>query len=479
MKLIASFILLISNLCLSVSGQSTFEFLFSRPSHDISRSLVEDSLQNIYFPVENLDFTTIIKLNPEGYFTDSIQITNPDGTCSIEELILVGDSLIIGLGNWSTGAENNLWYLRLDIELNILDDKRLFSGNYFLSGFYQTMNHNGNILFVAAYIPDNEFPDICMYEVTVGGEIVRFQFFDSGDQPNLPHSLLEDMSDSTYIAFTLNNIVSQRVGMTYVHHVDSNFNVISIDTGVGWLIDNQVSTMWINDSIYLLAGRQWLGGFDETDFGILKVTSNDSILSSNYFGKPDTLEAAGLYKNLDYISANNIFFGGATNVIDYPFQWEPSWIVLSIIDTGLNVINQKYYGGDAYYLVNAVLATQDSGCIMACTKFDYMAGADAWDVYILKVNKDGLLVNTSEHQIINDQVCYVYPNPGCDHLNINSSKDGLSIQLFDLTGKMKFVNDMDKGRNVVPVDGLSPGLYIYNIYDERQRIIQSGKWIKE
>ena len=48
-----------------------------------------------------------------------------------------------------------------------------------------------------------------------------------------------------------------------------------------------------------------------------------------------------------------------------------SWIILTEFDTNLNIHWQNYYGGDVNYQLNTVLATTDSGFIMACSRYDH------------------------------------------------------------------------------------------------------------
>jgi len=197
-----------------------------------------------------------------------------------------------------------------------------------------------------------------------------------------------------------------------------------------------------------------------------------------YFEVDDTVEWPGLFKSLDFISTDNIFYGGSFNTYAYPWQVEPSWIMLNILDSDLNLKAQHYYGGDASYTVNAILATSDSGCIMACSRYDYLTQYNEFDVYILKVNKDGLLVSVLENPIINSSACELYPNPGKETLYLVSKLDDLHIELFDVNGKLKFNLQLESGSNKLDVCNLPGGIYLYRVFDKKKHQVQTGKWLK-
>jgi len=458
-------------------GQSTYEFLYQSPLNEISRSLNEDEQGNIYFSVENFQYALIIKLDHDGSFLDSISIYNHEGTCNLAELIKIDDDYFVALGNWTIDTVSELWFVKFNHELQIIDDKKLISNSLKIYNFHHIIRSNGNIVFIAHYQPGSSPAEykVCIYELTPEGDLVRYKFFNQAYSFNIASTIIEDSSNFCYKLFSLLP-VSYRMSCN-ISYIDTSFNVTDSLVLSGGIIRDQNTAKWINDSIYLLTGRSFDPSQDEFDIGILKMTANDSLLNAAYFGKTDTVDYTGLYKNLDFISKGNIFFSGESNIKQY-FQTEPSWIMLNILDSNLNLKNQRFYGGDAFYLVNAILATQDSGCVLSCSRYDYLTQNEEFDIYILKVNQDGLLVSTTENPIINSNACFIYPNPGNETLNINSPIDRSQIQLFDLTGRLECEAELSAGTNSIPVSSLPAGIYLYRIFDHKSQIIQSGKWIK-
>jgi hypothetical protein len=470
-------LLFLGLMCISTTifSQPTFDFLYSSSLDETSRSLLEDQEGSIYFPIENFQYGLIIKVNNSGHFLDSVRVDNPEGTCNLGELIGINNEFFVTLGHWSNGSEYYLWFVKLDYNLQVIEDKKLDSEGWLVHNFKYIINHKGNIVFIAEYTLDGSTLEDCIYEITTDGLMINKVFFDQPSGFNQAFSIIENKFDYTYKIFTRTPL-SSRVESTY-NILDSNFYIINNGT-FGDAIYTHNTARWINDSTYLITGKKYYLEENEWDLGILKVSGEDSILSYLYIGAPDTVEWPGLFKSLDFISIDNIFYPGSYNTYFYPWQMETNWIMLNILDSDLNIISQHYYGGDAYYAVSAVLATQDSGCVMACQRYDHLTQNNEFDVYILKVNKDGLLVSVPENPILNSSACELYPNPGKEILNIESKLNDLQIEIFDVNGRLKSYLQLESGSNKLNVSNLPRGIYLYRVFDKKKYQVQSGKWLK-
>jgi hypothetical protein len=438
---------------------------------------MEDNDGNIYFTVENWQHGLIVKLDGDGQFLDSVRIENPTGTCNLAELIYINEDYFVVLGHWSSGSEKYIWYVKFDFNLQVIEDKKLDSEGWEVSDFKHIINNKGNIVFVALYTLTGLTLEVCIYEITIDGMIVRNVFFDQPSGFNQAFSLLENTFDYTYKVYTRVPLPTRLLNSFSI--LDSNFNILSQD-----YLDDSIYThntaKWIDDSTYLITGKRFrfVGDEDEWDAGILKVTRTDSILSTHYFAAEDTVEWPGLFKSLDFISTDNIFYGGSYNTYAYPWQMEPSWIMLNILDSDLNLKAQHYYGGDASYTVNAILATSDSGCVMACSRYDYLTQYNEFDVYILKVNKDGLLVTVPDDPVISQSFIDLYPNPGKDNLYIESKLDGIFIEFINVNAQPQLKLQLESGRNVLNVSQIPAGIYLYRAFDKKNHLIQTGRWLK-
>jgi hypothetical protein len=138
---------------------------------------------------------------------------------------------------------------------------------------------------------------------------------------------------------------------------------------------------------------------------------------------------------------------------------------------------QKYYGGDACYNLWSVLATQDGGCVMAGTRYDYQTQNQERDVYILKVNENGILTWTYNFPETTKQVI-VYPNPGRDEIKINTFTDNLIFDLFDIKGNKILSQPIEKD-DKINTSHLQKGVYTYRILNQKSETIETGKWMKD
>jgi hypothetical protein len=462
-------------------AQSTFEYSYSTSNNEMSIDLAEDGDGNIFIPIINNQYALIIKLDSEGIFIDSLTIYNHEGTCKLEYLVSIDDEHIGALGNWYTDSTAQFWYLLLNKNLEVLEDKKINSDNNHITDFQAIINHRGNIVFIASYfIPNITMDDVCMFEISTEGDMIRSHFFNSPALFNIPCSLLEYPNNSKYKVFSTGRLDTIPTRLTsFINLVDTNFNLIDYEPIHSNDIHPRTSALWLSDTLYVMAGK-WLPiGSNDWDMGILKLTSEDSILYSASFGKIDTCDWSGNFKCIDNISQNNVFFIGTNNTGNPYFQESSSWIMVNILDSDFGLKSQQFFGGDAYYNVMSVLATQDSGCVISCTRYDYLNQPDDYDTYILKVNKDGLLVSIPENPITTPEPCIIYPNPGYDAFHVNSSIDNLLLQLFDMTGKLQVEVPIEKGDNQVQVPGLPAGIFLYRISDCKNQLIQAGKWMKQ
>ncbi len=260
--------------------------------------------------------------------------------------------------------------------------------------------------------------------------------------------------------------------------MDSLFNIISIGEvpgGIYW----QNTAKWYNENEYLLTGRYNTG--DYFLMGILKLDTADNILASNYFGPgPDTINLPAPNQNVDFISIDDIFFAGNINInpIQVPIQEDFSWIMLAKLDSNLNVKWERYYGGDAFYLVYDIKATTDGGCVMACIRYDHAIQDQEYDIYILKVDDNGLVTSIDDQSHIKFSDVILYPNPGNDVLYVRTGLPDARIEMYDINGNFILSREIKNHFESVSTLSLPSVSYIYRIYRNTD-LIQNGIWIKK
>jgi hypothetical protein len=153
-------------------------------------------------------------------------------------------------------------------------------------------------------------------------------------------------------------------------------------------------------------------------------------------------------------------------------------IRITKLDSDLNVIWEKFYGGDANYFCWTLKATEDGGCIALATRFDFMNDPDPnhLGTYILKLGPDGILTGIDDIKFEVKEVL-VYPNPGRE-LNIATGFNNYSLTLFDINGKTVYNSSALSRDSKHDLSFLINGIYIYRITSNNGEVLDSGKWVK-
>lgn len=185
-----------------------------------------------------------------------------------------------------------------------------------------------------------------------------------------------------------------------------------------------------------------------------------------------------VHDNLSLVNENNIFY--ATYLSEYipnNFVEAPSWIVINNYDSQLNLNFQEIYGGDAFYIPHCVASTHDSGFVVASSRYDWKTQDMERDVYVLKVNKEGLIVRVEGEKTNYSNEVVVFPNPGKNAIHIETQYLQSVLKMFNLSGILELEQNLYSKSSVVKVNDLIPGAYVYQIY-KNKKMVKQGLWIK-
>ncbi|MDZ7742516.1 MAG: T9SS type A sorting domain-containing protein [Bacteroidota bacterium] len=184
---------------------------------------------------------------------------------------------------------------------------------------------------------------------------------------------------------------------------------------------------------------------------------------------------------LDYKNKDSIFIGGATNF--WPYYWAeiPTWYFVIQTDSLLNIRWERFIGGDAHLMVEKLIATNDGGCLLAASRYDYLhSNEPQTDIQIIKLNENGQLVNQDENILVKSTEAIIYPNPGIHSLNIRLARQykEFSFELYSISGKLVLSETYKSIQENINAINLKAGTYIYRIYNKKG-LFESGKWIKK
>lgn len=165
-----------------------------------------------------------------------------------------------------------------------------------------------------------------------------------------------------------------------------------------------------------------------------------------------------------------IYAGGIKNLepFQWPFQHEPSWIRVNKLDAELNIIWEKFYGGDAYYHVNSVTATSDGGVILSGFK-TYAGEAPLMNLLVIKLKPDGT-VSLDENPYAESLPKFIiYPNPATSEtwlqLPENMPLAYMQIELYSPTGKQLYKAQPTSHFHKIETAHLPTGLYLVRLWD--------------
>jgi hypothetical protein len=292
--------------------------------------------------------------------------------------------------------------------------------------------------------------------------------------------MIEKPDTSGYLMMITGHYLLNTNSSSQMLTIDYSLNVTHTDSIPGQLA-LYLDAKFLNTNELLITGkRTYQNSNPRTDkLGILKLDSAYQIENDYYLGPVDTISYPGYYSNLDFVDTNKIFFAGTTNQSLYSsFPTNPSYILVGRFDASLQLTWQNNYGGDQYYGVCCVAAVSDGGLIIGATSFNYLYQNHERDVYILKVDSNGLITSQNNLETPTDNKVFIYPNPGNNIINIETQSKNLFFCLFDLMGRKIIHQFIDPKQKVVHTGSLPKGIYVYQVI-ENGSLIGYGKWIKK
>jgi hypothetical protein len=239
--------------------------------------------------------------------------------------------------------------------------------------------------------------------------------------------------------------------------------------------------MFNPDGHLIIAGLTMIYDFEaqkmDEYFGVYVLDTNYNVSNSTLLTDKDRKFKAAEFRCMDITANGDIYLAGILDRNPVFFPQTYNYIYLAKLDSNLNILTERIFGGDAYYYVLNMLTTTDGGIILSGKQYDYMV--NDWgdhDAFVIKTNAD-LLVSTNEMNSIPVHPALVYPNPGNGKLKIRTNEKGSVFALYDLSGKM--VKQLDIENRITETDctSLPPGVYIWKLYKNKHEI-DHGKWIK-
>lgn len=482
-KIVGIFVILLLTY-ISKGQTQTFEYLLSTPENEFVRDIYESENDDIFFTgfiskypnyrIETKGLTG--KLNSFGILTDTVIIKCPNMGIAINSFLpIVNDTnLIVGLKADTSGELQNISIVLIKISnnLDILETAEYkFPPDYKATNQFSRKGHNNSILVSGTVDTINPFR-MYIYKFNFELDSIKAKFF-------LENTIacvgLKEFSDG-------NLWVLAGVQESYFM-LDSSWSII-LETDIPGSINDNFGLKWDTDTSFYLVG-EWHPSppiEDNNDVGIIRQF--DPIDTTMHFfqswGTADTVDFPALWGALDFNNKDSVFIGGTTNMWGTYYGTWPSWYFVIQTDSMLNIRWERFYGGDAYYLMQKIIATNDGGCLIAGTRFDYQnANEEELDIHILKLNEEGLIVGGNNKIITEIREAIVFPNPGSENIKIRIAAQypESTFELYDINSKLLISKSINGRWGDINTTFLQPGTYIFRLFND-DGLFESGKWIK-
>ena len=493
MKKVIFYLLLALNMNQPAFSQQTFERLLSNPNDETIQDIIEEENGNFLLAGRNIiNESSIISgyiLQLDSFGNVLFESTSfPTGDYSwFSSVYKINDNyFLLGTIKETMDTYNDmLWYLKLNPDLKVVDQKTFpLPMNRWFSYINSIIDSDTNFVltgYVTRYDTTSsgvvfQNHDAFFYKISLEGDSLTSRFYTSDIPWHFSFDIIESTDKSKYYAFVCHfpddnfEYDSQRFTLS------KNFDSIALEPIPFWMYDPN-SPVYLNQTDILISGK----GQGEYPYHHIIAIQNEAgeIINTNHFKKEPYREHPPMKNSISKFG-DNIYVGGNSN-FDYgnPF-WssQDSWFHLVKVNSDLSMVWEKWFGGDAYYFMYNILATRDGGCIMVGTRYDDQTQNQERDIYIVKVNGDGLIVWEREISI-NDRFSVVYPNPG-HQLNIRlaAQHPKAFLSLFDQYGRLAVQQQLHQSESTVETRHLPAGVYLYQL-TAPTGLNESGKWVKE
>ena len=483
--------------CNSICGQNSFELIYSTPDNEEIIDGVLHSSGNVYLVGRKISFETmnfhtlILKVNAEGTM-DVVEWQYQDTIGYFPQLLELENNNIMLIGQCSISPDsksNKRWLRIIDSQLNVISDHFYFQDTSYISVYQNKaiIDYDGNIVVLGVVQfsdinIDHLTSDFFMAKYSQDGQAIDFKVFPFANHIEEVYDLTCIPGTDQYLAVTSAFFIGMPTPQ--IVRISNHLDLIS---NISFTNSSDIESPcdldhWLSNSTYLLSSLKldWDGNNDQV--GVFKADTSANIINSIELGKLDTIDYPAWFNSSEYINDTTIYIGGFINYITF-WTTEPSFVELYLIDTNLNLLGYRQFGGDINYLLYGITATADGGCLLYTSTYSDSNFYQERDIHIFKVPRDSIEIITHIYELpdVTRKELHAFPNPVKDVINIpfNASIENIRISLYKSDGKkIMDISKSNKG-NLITIDmrNLPSGVYIYNI-SSQCIAISSGKFIK-
>jgi Subtilase family len=254
----------------------------------------------------------------------------------------------------------------------------------------------------------------------------------------------------------------------------------ALKVGVGFNCDSEFSLVWkpvagaAGYEVYAL-GQQYMEKIATTENTSLTLAKSSG---SEYFSVSPLFDnRAGLRSQTINYNAQGVFC--YINFFNAERLDEKNIVVRLVLSTWLNidhVVFSRLLNG-----VTEVLASFEPGSDLRLEYIDedLYPGIMDYEAEISFTDGSSQKSEVSHVFIEDKRRAILFPNPvsGSPYINVLSKGGGLTLRVTDRIGKLLLEKELEEQLDYITIDHLSPGFYLYRLFDSGGSVIDAGKFV--
>ena len=207
--------------------------------------------------------------------------------------------------------------------------------------------------------------------------------------------------------------------------------------------------------------------------------SGTSVSVANHIVRgTDQWDMPAMLKGVDVADDNTVFFAYTLN-IGFMNDMD-SWMMIERLDANFDTISTVYYDLGGYDNIHSeaygITATNDGGVLLAFSSVNLNNTNQHWTT-VTKFPAEAFDGIDEAHDS-GLKVAIAYPNPGKDVLNIRTGLKDAWVEVYDMSGRMVYGQEIMEDVTSINAEGWPSGAYIWKVISDNKEA-ESGKWIKE
>jgi len=426
--------------------------------------------------------THIYKVDINGQLIDSLVFQEVGKSCVLRKTEQLDNGNFISWGSYETDEEGiyDFWQIIFDEDLNIIADEKSSTEYGSIHYIQTTKNHLGHFVLSATYssdIDNDMLSDFFLKEITQEGLCIKDTLYTLGGW-NYITDIDFNRQSKTYYANTKNNLPNSSLYEIIIF--DTNLCVLNRYPVVNTEVWHIGSVNFNSDTTFLFSGNYRPDPDNPYLLGV--YCFNDSLQEKAhlYIGNSETRRYSGVFNNLCFgVESDIAFFGSTKNIGNSEWSSEESFLQVDCLDENLNIVWEKFYGGDSYFILMYILGTDDGGFLLLASKYSNgIEGPHERDILLLKADQDGLITSLQDSPDIPIKNAIVLPNPGTDYLELCSGVYPAVFQLYHISGQKLIEQQTTSEQERINTSSLKKATYIWKLIKDGQ-IVESGKWVKQ